>query len=168
MHFRAEHHFEGTPAQVAGILFDPSFYATLELPDVGPAEILEAPSTDPSGARTIELRYEYTGGIDPVVRRLLGGAALTWTQRLTLATSDASPGSLTGTLAIEGDANASILHASANVRLEPALEGGTRRCIDGDLVVGLPGLGGIAERRIVPGVLRRLEVEADALARRLA
>jgi hypothetical protein len=35
--------------------------------------------------------------------------------------------------------------------------------LDGELVVAIPGVGRMAERRIVPGLLRRLDIEADAV-----
>jgi hypothetical protein len=38
-----------------------------------------------------------------------------------------------------------------------------RRTIDGDFRIRIPVVGGTAERRVVPGLVRRLEVEADAL-----
>ena len=47
-----------------------------------------------------------------------------------------------------------------------ALDGGSRsqRRITGDLRVRIPVIGGSAERRIVPGLVRRLDVEASAVA----
>jgi hypothetical protein len=42
-----------------------------------------------------------------------------------------------------------------------------RRRISGDLRVKLPLVGSTAERRIVPGLVRRLDVEAAALQREL-
>ena len=44
---------------------------------------------------------------------------------------------------------------------------GTVRRIDGELVVELPGIGRMAERRIVPGLLRRMDIEAEAVERQL-
>lgn len=185
--------FDASPSEVAAALVDPAFYEALELPDVGPAELVAR--HPPDGTATgdapgaIVVRYEYTGDLDPLVRRLLRGARLTWTQELSLRRAPASAvaadpetagpatppapvtssgaASFTGSLEIHAEVNPSLLRARAEVRLDPARGGGTRRAVDGDLVVSLPGLGRMAERRIVPGVLRRLDVEAEALGRRL-
>jgi len=40
---------------------------------------------------------------------------------------------------------------------------GTRRRIDGEFFVKVPLVGGTAERRIVPGIVTRMDVEAAAL-----
>jgi len=44
----------------------------------------------------------------------------------------------------------------------------TRRRIAGDLHVRVPLVGGTAERRIVPGLVRRLDVEAEAITGQLS
>ena len=49
----------------------------------------------------------------------------------------------------------------ADFHLEPSGEGTVRR-LHGELVVAIPGVGRMAERRIVPGLLRRLDIEAEA------
>ena len=46
--------------------------------------------------------------------------------------------------------------------------GSTTRQLDGELVVRVPGVGRMAERRIVPGIVRRLDIEARAVDQRLA
>lgn len=48
-----------------------------------------------------------------------------------------------------------------------AKDGLTLRRLDGELTVAVPGIGRMAEARIVPGLLRRLDLEAAAVARRL-
>ena len=40
--------------------------------------------------------------------------------------------------------------------------------VDGELVVDVPLVGAMAERRIVPGLLRRLDIEAAAVDEHLA
>ncbi|MDQ1385449.1 MAG: hypothetical protein QOG65_2828, partial [Actinomycetota bacterium] len=59
------------------------------------------------------------------------------------------------------------LHGSADVRLE-AIPTGTRRRIDGEFFVKVPLVGGTAERRIVPGLVTRMGVEAVALTAALS
>jgi hypothetical protein len=192
VHFRAEHHFDASPAEVAAALLDARFYEALELPDVGPAELVAVGSADTAGnphvdgragpvgtgaARAIVVRYEYTGGLDPLARGLLRGSRLTWTQTLRLGATGPDESSFVGSLEIDTESSPSLLRARAVVHLEPSdasPPGGsrTRRLIDGELVVSLagvslPGIGRMAERRIVPGVLRRLDVEAATLGRLL-
>ena len=41
------------------------------------------------------------------------------------------------------------------------------RGLDGDFVVKVPVIGGSIERKLLPGILARLDVEADALAEHL-
>ncbi|MGH9207805.1 MAG: DUF2505 family protein, partial [Acidimicrobiales bacterium] len=55
---------------------------------------------------------------------------------------------------------------AADVVLTADGSGSVRR-IDGELVVAVPAIGRMAERRIVPGLLRRLDIEAEALDDRL-
>lgn len=114
------------------------------------------------------MRYEYTGSLDPLVRRLLGGARLTWTQELRLrpAGTGSGPHRFSGSLDVHADANPRLLHGRAVVALGPDGPDGTLRVVDGELVVSLPGLGAMAERRIVPGVVTRLDAEAAELASR--
>lgn len=170
MRFRAEHVFDAAPAEVAALLVEPGFYETLALADVGPAEVLGHRAPGGGGEAHIVVRYEYTGGLDPLVRRLLGGARLTWTQELRLR-PDPEPGgahrAFAGTLEVHADANPRLLHGRADVALACDGAHATRRTVDGELVVSVPGLGGVAERRIVPGVVSRLDAEAHAAAARL-
>lgn len=177
MHFRAEHRFGAPPPQVAAVLLDASFYASLELPDVGPAELVTVGPSDlassgsgpagSGGAHLVVVRYEYTGELDPLARGLLRGSSLAWTQTLRLEGVAPDGRSFDGSLEIDTGAGRSLLRARADVHLEADGTSGTRRIVDGELVVSLPGVGRVAERRIVPGVLRRLDVEAEALVHRL-
>lgn len=159
MRFAVEHRFAAPPPTVAAVLVDPDFYRTLELPDVGTPEVLAA-STEGT-CSTVRLRYEFTGHLDPIARRLLGERRLAWVQELRL---DRAVG--TGELRFFAEAAPARLHGEAACTL--ALDGdGTLRRLEGELVVGLPGLRRTAEGRIVPGLLARLDREAEALAARL-
>lgn len=109
----------------------------------------------------VSLRYEFTGNLDPVARRLLGGTRPTWRQEVRIR------GDAEGRLSFAADANPRLLHGSATFSLEE-VGGGTLRRLSGELVVAVPAVGRMAERKIVPGVLIRLEVEAEALRRYLA
>jgi hypothetical protein len=43
------------------------------------------------------------------------------------------------------------------------VDGASVRHLDGDLVVAVLGIGRMAERRIVPGILQRLDIEGQAI-----
>jgi hypothetical protein len=159
--FHAEHEFAGAPRDVALILTDPEFHARLELPDLS---LPEVEAQDATGSeRTLKLRYEFIGSLDPIARRLLAGRRLTWIQTLVLDTATGI-----GTLVFAAEAEPSRLYGNASMRLDAIDKDRTRRRINGDFFVKFPLVGGTAERRIVPGLVRRLDIEADAVAAALA
>jgi hypothetical protein len=94
---------------------------------------------------------------DPIAQRLLGSSRLTWIQEVRI---DPSAGA--GTLRFEAEKDPRRLHGAADFVLVPT-ESGTVRRLDGDLTVAVPGIGRMAERRIVPGLLQRLDIEARAI-----
>lgn len=151
MRFTARHRFGGPPERVAAILCDPAFHAGLRLPDLAPAEVLD------HGPGHVRLRYEFVGSLDPVARRLLAGRRLTWVQELRLDGSG-------GHLSFAAEAAPDRLHGSATVALVRD-DDGTVRVLDGSLTVKVPLVGPGAERRIVAGLLARLDVEAAAVDR---
>jgi hypothetical protein len=160
MRFHAEHEFAAPPAAVAGILCDPAFHTALDLPDLSRPEVV-----DHSVAGTqcsLKLRYAFVGHLDPIARRLLAGRKLTWVQELRL---DSATG--VGRLSFSAEAEADRLYGSAGVTLTAVSTGSdaarTQRRIEGEFFVKVPVVGGTAERRIVPGLVRRLDVEAAAL-----
>jgi hypothetical protein len=159
--FTADHQFSGPVDALAALLLDPSFHTGLQLPDVGLPEVVEA--AQQGDEDVLRLRYEYTGQLDPIARRLLGNRKLTWLQEMRL-----DRGIGTGRLSFHAEADPGRLHGTANVRLEPTDGGaGSRRRLEGNLKVAVPVVGGTAERRIIEGLLRRLDVEAKALDLRL-
>ena len=160
MHFDVEHEFAGTCAQVADVLCDPAFQTQLDLPDLSRPEVV-ASSVD-GATRLLRLRYEYTGQLDPVARKIVAGRTLTWIQELTLDTT-----TYTGTLSFSAEGDPDRLGGEAAVALVAVDAVRCRRTISGDLRVKLPLVGSTAERRIVPGLVRRLDVEAAALQREL-
>jgi hypothetical protein len=155
MRFHAEHRFAGSGRDVAALLADPAFYLGLALPDLSGPEVLD--SGGDGDEALVRLRYEFVGSLDPVARRLIGAARLAWVQEVRV---DRSTGS--GTLRFAADKDPQRLHGRADFVLV-AQGGGSERRLDGELVVAVPGLGRMAERRIVPGLLRRLDIEARAL-----
>ncbi len=159
MRFRAEHQFGGTVASVATLLTDPVFARALTLPDLSRPEVLD--HRDDADGALLQLRYEFEGSLDPIARRLIGSGRLTWIQTLTVDRSRD-----TGTLRFEAERGPQLLHGTATFSL---VAGGatTTRVLDGELRVAIPGLGRMAERTIVPGLLRRLDIEAQALDEQL-
>jgi hypothetical protein len=153
--FDTEHSFAAPAAAVVGVLTDPDFYLDLALPDLDQPELLG--STDDGDAAVIRLRYQFVGRLDPMARRLIGSGRLAWIQEVRVRRSTSS-----GTLGFEAEREPRRLHGSAEFTLAPSA-GGTTRRLEGELVVAVPGVGGLAERRIVPGLLRRLDIEAEAV-----
>jgi hypothetical protein len=154
MRFAAEHRFVASVDAVIAGLTDPEFHRWLQLPDL---KLLDVDVRPNQSETVLRLRYDFVGHLDPLARRLLGGRRLTWLQELRL---DRTSGA--GRLTFAAEAEPRRLHGRADVVIESD-NGGTRRTLDGELVVEVPVVGRNAERRIVPGLLRRLDIEAAAL-----
>jgi len=60
------------------------------------------------------------------------------------------------------------VNGEASVTITSTGDSTSHRRIAGDFHIRIPVVGGTAERAIVPGLVRRLDVEAAALAGRLA
>jgi hypothetical protein len=160
-HFEVEHEFAAARGAVAAVLCDPAFQTHLDLPDLGRPEVIES-SVDGT-ARLLRLRYEYVGQLDGIARRIVGDRKLTWIQELRLDTA-----TYRGTLSFSAESDPDRLGGSADVVLTTNDDDSSScRHISGDLFVRVPLVGGTAERRIVPGLVRRLDVEAAALATEL-
>ena len=168
MHFEVAHDFPAARARVVDLLSDPDFQTGLDLPDLSRPEVVDH-EVDGT-ARVLRLRYEYVGQLDPVARKLLSGRRLTWIQELRLDTA-----TFEGTLSFSAEADPGRLNGAASVVIDgdgsgARMDGGgarSQRRIAGDLHVRVPVVGGTAERRIVPGLVRRLDVEAAALTKAL-
>jgi hypothetical protein len=162
VHFEVVHEFPAPCAAVAAVLCDPAFHTQLDLPDLSRPEVVK--STTDGTTKLLLLRYEYIGSVDPIARRIVGDRTLTWMQELRLDTE-----SFTGTLSFSAEQDTKRLNGEALMAITAAGDGArSRRRIAGDLHVRVPLIGGAAERRIVPGLVRRLDVEAEALAKELS
>ncbi len=186
MRFSAEHRFSASQGEVAAVLADPDFHRSLELPDLRLLEVRRLPAASALGSRRggdappetgpetepeagpetgVLLRYEFTGSLDPVALRLLGGTRLTWSQEVHLRDGEG------GWLTFAAESSPRLLHGRADFVLRPdRARAGSRaratvRRLDGELTVAIPVVGRMAERRIVSGVLGRLDVEAGAVRR---
>jgi hypothetical protein len=159
--FEVEHEFPASCAKVADILCDPAFHSQLDLPDMSRPEVLTS-SVDGT-TRVLRLRYEYTGQLDSIARKVIGGRKLTWIQELRLDTTTHA-----GALTFSSEEQPDRLYGSAEVAITALDDARCRRRITGELNVRIPLVGGTAEKRIVPGLVRRLDVEAEALTNELA
>ena len=165
MHFERDHDFAATVEQVASIMSDPAFQTQLDLPDLARPDVV-AHEVDGASHR-LTLRYAYIGQLDPIAQKVVGGRKLTWVQDLRI---DVSTG--VGTLGFSADGVGGRADGTATVTITPISTGtgdaSCRRVIDGDFRINIPLVGGKAEKAIVPGLARRLDVEADAVAAELA
>jgi hypothetical protein len=162
VHFEVVHDFPAPGAAVAGVLSDPAFHTGLDLPDLSRPEVVT--SSDDGTTHVLLLRYRYIGHLDPNASRILGDRELSWMQELRIDTE-----SLTGILSFSADKDERKLNGRADVAITATGDGNhSRRRIAGDLHVRVPLIGSTAEHRIVPGLVRRLDVEAEALSSRLS
>lgn len=157
--FQDEHRFPASVRAVADILVDPAFHRRLELPDLQLLDVVD--HRDDGKDALLSLRYEYVGQIDPIAQRLLGGHRLTWIQELVV---DRASGAGQLTFGVEG--NRHRLHGTADFTLH-AEHDETVWELRGELRVSVPLVGGSAERRIVAGVLKRLDIEAQQMTDQL-
>jgi hypothetical protein len=155
---RARHSFSASSGALFSALADPGYHATLELPDVGPPHIVACESD--GDHTTIDVRYEFTGRLDPIARRIVGRDRVAWIQSLAL-----DPGNGRAVLRIVPEARGVKMTCSAVLHFRDDARGGCTRVLDGELRVHVPVVGGRAETSIAPGILRRLDVEAAALER---
>jgi hypothetical protein len=154
--FEREHEFGGTVTQVASIMSDPAFQTQLDLPDLARADVV-AHEVDGAEHR-LTLRYAYVGKLDPIAQKVVGGRAITWVQDLRI---DVARGA--GTLGFSADGVGGRADGTATVTITSTGDKSCRRLIRGDFRIRIPLIGGKAERAIVPGLARRLDVEAAAV-----
>jgi hypothetical protein len=161
VHFEVEHEFAAGPDRVAEVLCDPAFHEQLDLPDLSLPSVVT--NSAEGTTRRLRLRYEYLGQIDPIARKIVGNRKLTWIQELRLDTA-----AYTGTLSFSAEHDERRLNGAATIVISGRDDTQSRRRISGDLHVRVPLVGSTAERRVVPGLVRRLDVEAAALTKVLA
>lgn len=156
MDLQNEHTFALGIADIEDAMTDVAFYEQLDLPDVTKPEVL---GRDHDGTTvTIRLRYVFDGHLDPIVNTVLGNQEIAWAQTLAFDTSTHR-----GTLSIEPSVLSDKVHCNADI----TLAGDGTQCIrtlSGQFSVRIPLLGGKAESAIGPGIQRRLDIEAAALA----
>jgi hypothetical protein len=159
--FEREHEFAATVEQVATLMSDPNFQTMLDLPDLARPDVV-AHEVDGTSHR-LTLRYEYIGQLDPIAQKVVAGRKLTWVQDLRI---DVATGA--GTLGFTADGVGGRADGTAAVTITATGDDSCRRRIAGDFRIRIPLVGGKAERAIVPGLERRLDVEATEVAAELA
>jgi hypothetical protein len=159
--FSARHEFDVPPAAVAAAMTDPDFVGTLQLPDLETPEVLGRES-DGNGT-VLRARYRFVGSLDPIARRVLGNDRISWVQEVRVG-ADATHGELR----VVPDTRAGQMTFTGSYDLDAAGSGGTVRELHGELRIKVPMIGGRAEKRILPGILRRIDLEADAMRTWLA
>ena len=156
MNFQIEQRLRGTPEAVVSVLFDTDFVAARSsLPKLGDAELLESTRDGSTGRQRIRLRF--TAPLSSAVTAVIDPARLTWVDD---ATYDLAAHTAEHT--IFPDNYADRLSCSYRARLE-AVDGGTRRVLDGMVKVRMPLVGGKVERAIVSGLEEHAAAEAAVI-----
>jgi hypothetical protein len=157
--FHAEHHFSSSAVDVMAAMVDAGLYANLQFPDLSQTEVLGRTS---DGSRTsLQLRLAFIGRLDPLGRKLIGSDQLSWVQEI-----EADASTSTGRLTFASEDSSRRLHGQADITFHLEHDG-TSRQIDGDLVVAVPLVAAAVEGRIIAGLLRNLDLEAQAIREQL-
>jgi hypothetical protein len=93
---------------------------------------------------------------------VLGNDRIAWAQVIEVDADERR-----GTLTVVPGAHPERMRFSGDFLLEPS-DGGTVRTMEGELAIKVPLVGRRAEQHILPGLLRRIDLEADALREWLA
>jgi hypothetical protein len=144
--FHAEHRFNASMESIGRLLAEPSFYLDLDLPDLSRPDLLE--SHEDGRISVVRLRYTFVGPLDPITHRLIGSNPLAWIQELRI---DRRAGS--GALHFEAELDPSRLHGTGDFVLAETSDGTVIR-FDGDLMIGIPGIGRLIERQILLDLIR--------------
>lgn len=161
MKLTASHRFAAPTARVCDGMGDPDFYAELRLPDIEPPEVVVRTV---KGTRVdIHVRFTYTGKLDPIARRIVGHERVSWVQRLEI-----EPESRSCALSVDPDVGVVPVTCSGTFTLHDTEGERCLRTFEGDLRIRVPIIGSRAEKSLAPGIVRRLDLEAEALDHYLA
>src|SRR5689334_7042265 len=140
---------------------DPDFVASLRLPDLEPPEVLEGGEAD-DGGRIVRARFKFVGRLDPIARRIMGNDRISWVQEVRFDAANER-----GALGVIPDVHPERMKFGGEFRLTEK-DGGTVRTLTGDLSIKVPLISRRAEQHILPGLLTRVDLEAEALRAWLA
>jgi hypothetical protein len=155
MKLAATHRFNAPASAVCAGMGDSDFYAGLQLPDVDLPEVIARTAT--GDHVDIHVRFTYTGKLDPIARRIVGHDHVEWVQQLDID-------SATRSCALNVVPAVGVIPVSCNGTFVLRDAGtGCVRILAGDLRIRVPLIGSRAERSLAPGILSRLDREAEAL-----
>jgi len=145
--------------EVLRALADPGYYARLgEAATAVRAPELLAVSEDGGTIRT-SVRYAFDGTISGPAALVVDPAKLTWVIETTYDT-----GTHTGTVVVVPDNYQGMLRCRGTLALESGGEGTTIETVSGRLEVKVPLVSGAAEKAILGGFTRHVELEAASMA----
>ena len=156
MQFSTTNTFNASAADVAEALRDPNFYESLDaLPDIAVPEVVSCSGSGDSAMLVV--RYRYTGKVDGFVRRFIGNEPLTWLQHTPF-----EPGSHNARIKSETEVARELLRCSGTMTLDGEKKTSTR-VIAANLDVRIPLISGRVANSLIPGIIARIDAEADAL-----
>jgi hypothetical protein len=151
--FSLEQRFSAPLDAVEAAFFDPALLAALATrAELGHPALLDQVDRGPSVSQRV--RYTFTGHLSPAVTKVLDPQRLTWVEE-----SELDRATHRTVFSIVPDHYGARLSCSGTVALA-ALDGGTRRTVDGDLTVRFPLVAAKVERAIVSGMGDHAQVEA--------
>lgn len=161
MRFHLEQAFSAPVDDVARAFTDPGYYQLLAgLPKLGRPEVLERRE---DGDRVyLRVRYRFTGDLSGAARRVVDPARLTWVEH---ATHDLAHHEVE--FRMVPDHYGGLLRSSGRYTFRDEA-GGTRRVVDGEVVVKVPIVGGAVERAIVSGLSEHMAEEVGVVERWVA
>jgi hypothetical protein len=159
--FRITHNFAADPSTVAAVILDEDYQASLDgLGPLSERKVLEQESL-PDGTVRRRVRCVLDIEVSGVARKFIGDADPAWIEHAVW-----DPKKQRWEWTIEPLVAEDLLKASGHIELAPG-DGGTVRTVVGDVKVRVPLVGGRVEERIVEGLERAYDEEANALSRQL-
>jgi hypothetical protein len=153
--FTLEHNFGAPLEAVEAAMVDPVFLEGTRLPDVGPPAVLSR--AEVGDTVTLRVRYEYTGSLDALARRVLRTGDVAWVQETTLDRR-----SHRTEFTVVPKVYPDRLRCGGTMQLHEEAAG-TRRVILGELKIKVPLFASRAEGLILPGLRSRMNREAELL-----
>jgi hypothetical protein len=158
VHLVIDQPIEASAEEAQSAFLDPVFYQTL-----GQLEGISAPivvSSSVAGDRAeLRLRYSFSGELSGPVRRILDPAKLTWVQ-----VTEVDLSGRRSDVRMVPDNYANLLKFSGWYELRDAAPGRCVQHFEADLRVGVPLLGGLAERAIASSIRKNLVETARLVA----